>query len=137
MDDEFVTYLKGKLSEGIIASFDNIDLLLWGARDRNSVKLLGLTLTVGLANLNWIANKIILLEKKISRIMLIASELSQKCRIKFVVIFYSLSDEPFFLITDQDGNFAETLCQRRNNKRTIRTDEKRPQYIKTTMTKIL
>jgi len=104
MDDEFVTYLKGKLSEGIITSFDNIDLLLWGARDQNSVKLLGITLTVGLVNLNWIANKIILLENKISRIVLIASKLSQKCRIKFVVIFYSLSDEPFFLITDHNVN---------------------------------
>jgi len=47
MDDEFLAYLKSKIGERLIISFDNTDLLLWGVRDSGIVKLLGLILS------NW------------------------------------------------------------------------------------
>lgn len=97
MDDEFLIYLKAKLGERIITTVENADLLLWGVRDSDNVKLLGLTLTIGLEDNEIISRPVKLTNKTVS-IIKIAQSISQSIDSVFFVIFYSLSGKFSFKI---------------------------------------
>jgi len=99
MEDEFLIYLKEKVGEHLIASFEHADLLLWGARDGDGVVLLGLTLAIGVqdpANMKEISH----LSKKVKDIMEIAFSLSKKSNSVFFTICYSISGSSLFRITN-------------------------------------
>lgn len=97
MEDEFLVYLAQKIGSHLIASFDNTDLLVWGARNNGSVELLGLTLNIGIDDLRGINRKI---DSRITDVMEVASELSRRCGIAFFAIVYSTTGEEDFIITD-------------------------------------
>jgi hypothetical protein len=101
LDDEFLIYLKGKIGKRLIVSFENIDLLLWGNRYSGNVRLLGLTLAIGINDLEAVTeNKLDQLADKANIIMRKALSLSQRSKIPFFVILYSLSGGSLFRVTD-------------------------------------
>jgi hypothetical protein len=100
VDDEFLIYLKGKIGKRLIVSFENIDLLLWGVRDSGSVRLLGLTLAIGINDLEAVANKLDQLANKADNIMKIALSLSRSSNAAFFIILYSLSGGSLFRVTN-------------------------------------
>lgn len=99
MDDEFLVYLKRKIGERLIISFDNTDLLLWGVRDSGIVRLLGLTLAIGIDNLAAGTSKLNQLAFKINNIANIALSLSQRSKSAFFIVLYSLSGSSVFRVT--------------------------------------
>ena len=100
MEDEFLTYLKARIKDRLIMSFNNTDLLLWGARRKNEVKLLGLTLNIGTKNLRTIKRKITDPKDKVDKIMRTAYSLSNASNSTFFGIVYSLSGDEYFIVTD-------------------------------------
>ena len=56
MEDEFLLYLKRMLKSRVIISFENADLLIWGKRKKTEVKLLGVTLNIGVRDLDSARN---------------------------------------------------------------------------------
>lgn len=100
LEDEFLAYLKAKMKDRLIMSFDNTDLLLWGARKNNEVKLLGLTLNIGTKNLRTIKGKIADPKNKVDKIMRTAYSLSNASNSTFFGIVYSLSGDDYFIVTD-------------------------------------
>lgn len=100
LEDEFLLYLRNRINHSLIMSFDNTDLLLWGTRDNSGVKLLGLTLNVGVRNLQTIKDKLNSLENQMSNVMQAASLLSHRSHSTFFVIIYSLSGDSYFRVTD-------------------------------------
>jgi hypothetical protein len=100
MDDEFLTYLKSKIGDRLIISFENTDLLLWGVRDSGSVKLLGLTLAIGIDNLGMGTSQLNQLANKINNIANVAQSLSQRSNSVFFVVLYSLSGGSIFRVTN-------------------------------------
>jgi hypothetical protein len=81
-------------------SLDNADLLLWGTRDNSSVKLLGLTLTVGVRDMEVIKSRLNELYERLNNVLEVASLLSRRCHSVFFVILYSLSGGSPFRVTD-------------------------------------
>ena len=100
MDDEFLVYLKAKIKDRLIISFNNTDLLLWGARRNNEVKLLGLTLNIGTRNFRTVKRKFADPENQITHVMKIAHSLSDTSNSIFFAIVYSLSGDDYFVVTD-------------------------------------
>lgn len=100
MADEFLLYLKAKIKDRLIISFNNTDLLLWGTRTENDVKLLGLTLNIGTRNLRTFKGKIADPENQITNVIEIAHSLSGTSDSTFFAIVYSLSGDDYFVVTD-------------------------------------
>ncbi len=100
LKDEFLTYLKSKIKDRLIMSFNNTDLLLWGVRKKNEVKLLGLTLNIGTRNLQTIKKGIVNRTNKVNKIMRIAYSLGNAANSTFFGIVYSLSGDDYFIVTD-------------------------------------
>jgi hypothetical protein len=100
LEDEFLVYMKDKINDRLLMSFNNTDLLLWGTRENSSVKLLGLTLTVGVRDVRTIKSKLEDLEDRLSNVMKVASLLSHSSDSIFFVILYSLSGGSSFRVTD-------------------------------------
>lgn len=87
MDDEFLAYLKSKIGERLIISFDNTDLLLWGVRDSGIVRLLGLILAIGIDNLEAGTTKLDQMAIKINHLANIALSLCENSKSAF---FYNI-----------------------------------------------
>jgi hypothetical protein len=101
MDDEFLTYLKGKVGERLTISFDYVDLLVWGARVNESVRLLGLTLTIGVSGV-LSPSKFEGIQMKIINIARIAQELARASKSVFFIVLYSISGDSVFVVTNPD-----------------------------------
>ena len=80
-------------------SFNNTDLLVWGTRKNNSVKLLGLTLNIGVKNMRTIKNQVDT-DNRITNVMQVTSSLSHSNHSTFFAIVYSLSGDDYFRVTD-------------------------------------
>jgi hypothetical protein len=102
MDDEFLAYLKSKIGERLIISFDNTDLLLWGVRDSGIVRLLGLTLAIGIDNLEAGTTKLDQMAIKINYLANIALSLCENSISAFFIILYSLSGGSVFRVTNPE-----------------------------------
>lgn len=101
MEDEFLTYLRERVDDRLISSFENVDLLLWGIRDSGDVRLLGLTLTIGVSGLATMeAGELDLLARKVDFVSQPALLLSQRSRSTFFTILYSLSGESLFRVAE-------------------------------------
>ena len=100
LEDEFLVYLKTRIKDRLIMSFNNTDLLLWGARKKNEVRLLGLTLNIGIKNLQTINMKVTDLTSNVNKIMRIAFSLSNASNLTFFGIVYSISGDDYFIVTD-------------------------------------
>lgn len=100
MEDEFLVYLEAKIKDRLIMSFNNTDLLLWGTRRNNEVKLLGLTLNIGSRNLQTVKREFADPENRITYVMKIAHSLSDTSNSTFFAIVYSLSGDDYFVVTD-------------------------------------
>lgn len=100
MEDEFLVFLKDKISDRLLMSFDNTDLMLWGTRDNSSVKLLGLTLTVGVRDPKTAKNNQERLDERLGSVMKVASLLASRSNSTFFVILYPISGDSSFVVTD-------------------------------------
>lgn len=111
MEDEFLLYLRSKIRDRLIMSFDNTDLLLWGARKDNRVKLLGLTLNIGVKDMQTIESKLKDPENQTTNVMHVASSLSRRIGSTFLSIVYSLSGDDYFIVTDPEDptNWSASL----------------------------
>jgi hypothetical protein len=117
MDDEFLTYLQAKVGERLISSFESIDLLLWGMRRTNDVNVLGLTLAVGVGKLAGITSDgLNELAKKSDVVLRKALLLAQRSGIPLFTVFYSLSGESLFRITEtrEPLNFSASMVVEEN-----------------------
>lgn len=100
MEDEFLVYMKGMMDDRLVMSFDNTDLLLWGTRENGSVRLLGLTLTVGVRNPRIAKDNPQGLDDRLGNVMKVASLLSQRSNSTFFVVLYPISGSSPFVVTD-------------------------------------
>ena len=100
MEDEFLVFLKGKINDRLVMSFDNTDLLLWGTRENSSVRLLGLTLAVGVRDPRTAKSNPHSLDDRLGSVMKLASLLSHRSNSTFFVVLYPISGEYPFVATD-------------------------------------
>jgi hypothetical protein len=101
LDDEFLIYLKEKIGNRLLVSYENIDLLLWGVRDSGSVKLLGLTLAIGVEKPETVTkHELRQLSEKADTIMRVTSSLSKNNDLTFFIVLYPLLGGPSFKVTD-------------------------------------
>lgn len=98
MEDEFLLYLKRKIKSRLIMSFNNTDLLVWGSRGDDGVKLLGLTLNIGVRN--WERVNDVIADNRVINAMQVASSLSRSSHSTFFAIVYSQSGANVFRVTD-------------------------------------
>jgi hypothetical protein len=99
-EDEFLFYMKSKIDDHLVMSFDNTDLLLWGTRENSSVRLLRLTLTVGVKNPRIAIDNPHCLDDRLGKVMKVASLLSHRSKSTFFVILYPVSGGHRFVVTD-------------------------------------
>ena len=101
LDDEFLIYLKDKIGDRLIVSFENIDLLLWGVRDSGSVRLLGLTLAMGIEKPEAVTKQELeRLTNKAENIMQVALSVSKSSDAAFFIVLYPLLGGSSFRVTD-------------------------------------
>jgi hypothetical protein len=100
LEDEFLDYVKSKMDDRLVMSFDNTDLLLWGIRENSSVGLLGFTLTVGVEDPKTAKNNPKNLDDYLGNVTKMASLLSHRSNSTFFVILYSISGDSLFVVTD-------------------------------------
>lgn len=98
MSEEFLDYLSAKIGPKLISSFQHTDLLLWGARSDSSVKLLGVTLNVGVTN-DASLDLTVRQNKRIITCAKIAFSLSKQSGLAFFLIGYPISGGTWFHVT--------------------------------------
>jgi len=96
-EDEFLIYLRSKLQEDLITSFDNTDVLVWGTRQNEDVKLLGLTLNIGVRSL---PDSSYTADSRTAHAMQIAHVLGQMSHSAFFAIAYPLLNNNSFRVTN-------------------------------------
>lgn len=99
-EDEFLVYMRSKIDDHLVMSFDNTDLLLWGTRKNSGVRLLGLTLTVGVKNPRITMDNPHCLDDRLGKVMKVVSLLSHRSKSTFFVILYPVSGGYPFVVTD-------------------------------------
>lgn len=100
MEDEFLVYMKDKINDRLIMSFDHTNLLLWGTRTNDSVKILGLTLNIGVEEPRTFRSKGDGFDTRVDDVLHVASLLSQRSNSRFFVIVYSTIGDSSFRVTD-------------------------------------
>jgi len=95
-EDESLIYLRSKVQEDLIASFDNTDILVWGTRQNEDVKLLGLTINIGVRRLPDSGHRA---GPRTTKAMQIAHLLSQMSHSAFFAIIYPLLNNDSFKVT--------------------------------------
>jgi hypothetical protein len=108
VEDEFLFYLKNNVQDRLIASFDNTDLLLWGSRKNNDVQLLGVTINIGVRDLQTIDY---MSDKRVAEAMTTGFLLSQMSHSAFFAIVYPFSGTGDFKVTSTDDptNWSKSL----------------------------
>lgn len=111
MEDEFLDYMKSKMNDRLVMSFDNTHLLLWGIRENSSVELLGLTLTVGVEDPRTTKNHPQSLDDRLGNVLKVTSLLSHRSNSTFFVILYPISGDSPFVVTDpkDPANWSRSL----------------------------
>ena len=112
MKDEFLFYLNEEIGSRLIISFDNTDLLVWGSRRKNTVKLDGLTLNIGVKDLQRLDQ--VVADNRIEKAMKVASSLSHSSQSAFFAIVYAQLGADAFKVTDPKDpmNWADSLTVR-------------------------
>jgi len=98
-EDELLLYLKNKIRDYFIASFDNTDLLVWGSRKNESVRLLGVTINIGVKHLRDTGYA---KDERVAKAMQVAHLLSQKSQSVFFAIVYPGEGIDGFKVTSPD-----------------------------------
>lgn len=111
MEDEFLVYMKDKINDRLIMSFDHTDLLLWGKRTDDSVELLGLTLNIGVKEPKTFRSKQDEFDDRVNNVLQVVSLISQRSSSPFFIIVYSTAGGSSFRVTNPSDplNWSKSL----------------------------